>query len=130
MASRKQETDFIGGMVTGSALSREAAARGESAKVFDWMKAARLIVERKPTKASAGLVEDWNNTGGVIFKDGHPVPAFETYTYLKSSWATPILDLDGEEIDCYVYEGNTNYGAGTYWPPDARAVLVGMEVLD
>lgn len=41
--------------------------------VFDWDKAARLIQEKKPKWATAGLRGDWEYTGGTIYEDGKPV---------------------------------------------------------
>ena len=35
--------------------------------VFDWDKAAEIIKKRKPTYAAAGLRQDWENTGGLIY---------------------------------------------------------------
>lgn len=42
---------------------------GKELMVFDWDKAARIIKERRPIRAGAGLRDDWENTGGVIFAD-------------------------------------------------------------
>jgi hypothetical protein len=95
--------------------------------VFDWVKAARLIVEKKPREASAGLENDWEWTGGLIYKDGAPVPKDDTYTYLASTWATPELDLDDELIDCYVMEGETDWNQSTYWPQVALDILAEVE---
>lgn len=45
-------------MNTIAAFIMGEANRGNELKVFDWDKAARLIKERKPDYASAGLDED------------------------------------------------------------------------
>jgi hypothetical protein len=95
--------------------------------VFDWAKAARLIAERKPKEASAGLEGDWEWTGGLIYADGAPVPQEETYVYLASTWATPELYLDGDVIDCFVMEPDTEWRSGTYWPPEALRILADQE---
>lgn len=95
---------------------------GEPLKVFDWDKAAQIIKERQPTEASAGLSEDWEWTGGVIYTNGKPVD--ETYTYLQSYWAIPELDLDGEVIPCWKYKNDTpGWDAKTYWPESALKIL-------
>lgn len=49
-----------------SAMMRGQAARmaGAAHMVFDWDKAARIIRERKPSTAAAGLSGDWEYTGG------------------------------------------------------------------
>ena len=94
-------------MNTISAFARGMAHRDDRPKVFDWDKAARLIRERKPFEASAGLAGDWEWTGGIIWRDSKPVPAEKTYTYLGSVWATPELEMDGYVIDCWKWEDET-----------------------
>jgi len=42
-------------------------------KVFDWDKAAQLMKENNATTAAAGLKGDWENTVGVILKEGEVV---------------------------------------------------------
>lgn len=95
--------------------------RGKEMMVFDWDKAARIIAERKPKQAEAGLRGDWEWTGGTIYEDGKPV--FDDYTYLASTWATPELDIDGEIIDCYMMESKTEWNAYTKWPESALNIL-------
>ncbi len=117
---------FTEGMFVGMERARAAKARGERGKVFDWNTAARLLKERQPTHASAGLEGDWDYTNGPIWRDGKPVPRDETYTYLASSWATPVLDMDGDEVDCYISEDEAKplgWDAKTYWPESALAIL-------
>ena len=103
------------------------AARGQPQRVFDWGKAARIIKERQPSKAEAGLVEDWWETAGDIWRDGEIVPEDDTYTYLSSNWATPTLVLEGEQIACWIGEADTEWDAGTYWPQEARDIVLGLE---
>ena len=50
-------------MDTLTAFSKARAAQGREHMVFDWVKAAKLIKERKPTLAQAGLQGDWEWTG-------------------------------------------------------------------
>lgn len=95
--------------------------------VFDWNKAARLIAERKPTIASAGLSGDWEYTGGDIWKDGAPISVDDTYVYLASTWASPELDLDDEIIDCFIMEDEVPDAWGKdyahiYWPESALEI--------
>jgi len=40
------------------ALSKAATVRGDKPKVFDWLKAAKILKERKPKEAYAGLSRD------------------------------------------------------------------------
>ena len=106
-----------------------AFAMGEANKykelmVFDWDKAARLIKERKPERAYAGLRSDWEYTGGIIYENGKPV--MNGYTYLASTWAVPELDLDGDVVECYRMEHEVpKWGSGTKWPPSALDILRG-----
>jgi hypothetical protein len=111
-------------MDTLSAFIRGEASRDKELKVFDWVKAARIIKERAAKSASAGLAGDWEWTGGEILSDGLPIPQGETYVYLASTWATPELSIDGEVMDCYKMQSETpGWDSDTYWPEDARKEL-------
>lgn len=112
-------------MDTASAFLMGQVNRGNPLRVFDWITAARLIRERQPETASAGLANDWEWTGGRIYLNGAPVPAEDTYTYLASTWATPELEIDDDIIGCWVWQGDTGWTSGTYWPDEALAVLRG-----
>lgn len=112
--------------------SRSAFARGDAARavgarlrVFDWDKAATLIVERGARKATAGLKGDWEWTGGTILRDGRPLDE-NKHCFLASIWATPQVYVDGEVIDCWRYEDDTpGWDEDTFWPESARAILDG-----
>jgi hypothetical protein len=112
------------------AMGDAARASGSPSMVFDWHKAARLIKERNPKTARAGLAGDWEYTGGSIWEDGKPVPNADTYTYLASTWATPELDLDGDVMDCmklaHEPPNADEWGSDTYWP-DSALKIVGLE---
>lgn len=111
-------------MDTFSAFARAQANKGNEHKVFDWEKAARLIVERKPATVRAGLCCDWEYTGGDIYRDDAPVPKDDTYTYLASNWATLEIEIDGDTQDCWRYaKDSPGWDAGTYWPAEAMAIL-------
>jgi hypothetical protein len=98
------------------------ANRGKEMKVFDWDLAARLIKEKKPGEARAGLESDWEWTGGTIFVDGKPTET--SGAYLASTWATPELEMDGIVIPCFKMESETpGWGAKTHWPESARKIL-------
>lgn len=70
-------------------------------KYLDWKKAKQLIKEHPDSVIYAGLMEDWNNTSGLIYAMGN---FYDGYVYGASCWATPILDIDGEEVECWTYE--------------------------
>lgn len=95
----------------------------EGDRVFDWKKAAQRIKETGAQEASAGLAEDWGYTGGPILENGEIVHEDDTYTFLQSYWATPVLRIDGREEECWTLAADSDYDAVTYWPADARAVL-------
>ena len=97
--------------------------RGKEMMVFDWDHAARIIREKNPVCASAGLRSDWECTGGTIYENGKINT--DDYTFLASTWAVPELDLDGERIPCYVMESQTKWDAKTKWPASARKILKG-----
>ena len=103
---------------------QEAMRAGNKMMVFDWDKAATLIREQGAQAASAGLRDDWEWTGGPIFRDCKPIPADDTYVYLSSSWAVPEIDIDGVIHECWKYvEDTADWDAKTYWPSSALAIL-------
>jgi hypothetical protein len=104
-----------------TAFAMGSANRGNEMKVFDWDKAARLIIEHKANAAAAGLSGDWEWTGGTIYKNGRPDK--KSYTYLASTWATPEIEIGGEFFDCYVMESKTEWDAHTKWPDSALSIL-------
>ena len=110
-------------MNTMRALAMGAAHRNCEQMVFDWDKAARLIVETKPEFAAAGLRDDWEYTGGTIYDEGEPV--MDDYTYLASTWAVPELSLEGEIVECYVMKSETEWDEDTKWPDSALKILKG-----
>ena len=108
-------------MNTELAFARAKAAKGSKHKVFDWNKAAKIIKESSAKNASAGLSEDWEWTGGEIFRNGKPLDSTETYVYLASNWAIPELEIDDEYIECWCH--NNDWDAGTFWPVSALEIL-------
>lgn len=113
-------------MDTFSAFSMALANSGKPLKVFDWDKAARHIKNNKVKNAYAGLSGDFEWTGGDILIDGKPVEKDKTYTYLASTWATPLLVLldTDDEITCWKYQKDTDdWDAETYWPQSALDIL-------
>lgn len=109
-------------MNTEAAFAMGMATAGREPMVFDWDTAARLIKERQPYVACAGLRGDWEYTGGAIYRDGKTV---NEYTYLASTWAIPELTIDGEVIPCYVMKHETKWDAKTKWPKSALKILKG-----
>ncbi len=107
-----------------SAYAMGRANKDKELMVFDWEKAARIIRESKTESASAGLSQDWEWTGGEIFKDGKPIPQDQTHVYLASTWAKPELIVDEEVIECYKMQKETpGWNAETYWPEEALKIF-------
>ena len=104
--------------------------KNDDPKVFDWVKAAKIIIEKRPLNATAGLAEDWFWTAGRIYEDKDISFDGYQYSYLKSLWATPILFLtyedDGEEtVDCWVRSSERpEWNESTFWPKEAVDILV------
>jgi hypothetical protein len=100
------------------------ASRDRGLMVFDWEKAARLIVESGAKYASAGLCADWEWTGGAILVNGRPLDRGETDVYLASTWAEPELELSGDRVDCWRMQSETpGWDAHTIWPKEALDLL-------
>lgn len=114
-------------MDTMAAMAMGIANRGRPLMVFDWDLAARRIRESGAKMAAAWLDGDRDCTGGAIFRDGRPVTRDEEYTYLASTWAVPVLSLDGDVDPCFRMYADTpaEWGnpAKCSWPPSALAIL-------
>ncbi|MEL7626964.1 MAG: hypothetical protein AAGU15_08915 [Anaerolineaceae bacterium] len=96
--------------------------RGNELMVFDWDKAAQRIREVQPVSASAGLRNDWEHTGGAIYRNGKPV--IDSYTYLSSTWAVPELDMDSAVEPCYRMRHEVpSWDHDTKWPLSALKIL-------
>lgn len=112
MTAKKDTISFAGPDM----FAKARANQGNTMRVFDWDKAARLMKEKNAVYAEAGLANDWSCTGGTILDDGKPTKG---YTYLASTWALPTLIVDGEEVECWIYETETEWDSGTSWPQSA-----------
>jgi len=107
----------------GSVVGRDKV---KTFKSLDWVKAAYLIRAHKPVSVEAGLHGDFNETRGVIFKDGQVATMDEDY-FGTSCWAIPVLVMhlkDGEilELECWA-EGNQD--PHMWWPENALKMLTG-----
>ena len=109
-------------MDTALAFAMGEAHRNDPLMVFDWDKAARILSERVPNKAFAGLEGDFEYTGGIIWFCGEP--CMSDYTYLASTWAKPLLVIGDEEIECWRYSSDVpEWSAGTKWPKSAMETV-------
>lgn len=100
----KGYTDFVSGFFGASAVATKPIGK---MKYMDWDKVQKIVNENPNSVIYAGLMEDWNNTSGLIFAKGN---YYRGYVYGASVWATPIVDVDGEEIECWTYK-ETPYGS-------------------
>ena len=109
-------------MDTALAFAMGEAFRGREMKVFDWDKAARIIRDSHAQYAVAGLKEDMEWTSGEIVENFEPVKSGQLGMFLASTWATPVLCIDDEVIDCFVMEHETKWNANTVWPESALQI--------
>lgn len=108
-------------------MNQRKAHKHDEPKVFDWIKAAEIIKEKKAMNAEAGLIEDWFWTGGSILHDGAFVLENDNL-YLSSLWATPVICIDGKFEECWVRESEAHgWGSGTIWPPEALDIMEGKD---
>jgi hypothetical protein len=94
----KGYTDFAMGFLGPTAVATKLIGR---TKYMDWNKVQKIVDENPNSVIYAGLREDWNNTSGLIFARGE---YYNGYVYGCSNWATPIVDVDGKEIECWTCE--------------------------
>lgn len=106
----KGYTDFAAGFLGPQAIATKPIG---NMKYMDWKKVQKVVDEHPNSVIHAGLQEDWNNTSGLIYAKGK---YYDGYVYGCSSWATPIVDVDGEEIECWIYEETEERdGKPTWW---------------
>lgn len=102
----KGYTDFAMGFLGPAAVATKPIG---DMKYMDWKKVQKIVDEHPDSVIYAGLMEDWNNTSGVIFAKGKYYDG--SWVYGCSTWATPIVDVDGEEFECWTYD-KTEEGSG------------------
>jgi hypothetical protein len=129
-AKMKSIGEIIAETTVALGSQRIAVLQGRPMRGVDWLKCAKIIKERKPDIVVAGLKEDWGSTCCVVYEGGEIVDTMRTGC-LESTWATPVIEVDGEIIECSVnlcdrsrkdWSGK-EYG---YWPDFAVEVLKGI----
>ena len=114
-------------MDTMKAFEMGIANRHKEQKVFDWNKAASLIRTHRPSVAIAGLSGDMEYTSDIIFENKKPVKNADIY--LASTWAVPVLLIDGTAFECYKMAHEVpRWGAKTIWPKSALEILKGAKL--
>lgn len=107
---KKRSLGFFEGMLWGQ---MQPLAKG-GMKFLDWERAKQICLEHPDTVIYAGLCEDWDCTNGMICDHGKFVRD-DTKLYDQSRWATPILDIDGEEVECWTHEPHDNTSIPDWW---------------
>jgi len=114
---KQTDLGFAEGVLVGRLKAKSLPKEKQRTKVFDWSKAEKILAEHGWPYAEAGLAEDWPYTSGVIVRDKKKVNENDNM-YLASFWATPCLKISEDEdlIECWIYQEDTKWGAGTVWP--------------
>lgn len=88
--------------------AKNARAKGNNYKKYNYAGAIELINCQQPKKASLGISEDLGYTEAVVFEDGKFVVDLTTEAAIAgikgSIWGTPVLIMDGKEADCWIEE--------------------------
>lgn len=112
----KGYTDFAMGFMGPGAIATKPIG---DMKYMDWDKVQKLVDKHPNSVIYAGLLEDWGNTSGLIFANGEYYNG--GYIYDRSVWATPIVDINGEEIECWTYnESKEAAGTPGWWGKGAK----------
>lgn len=102
----KGYTSFSAGFLGPEAIATKPIGK---MKYMDWNQVQEIVAAHPESVIYAGLQEDWNNTSGLIYAEGK---YYNGYVYGCSVWATPIVDVDGAEIECYVLEKPDGFTEG------------------
>lgn len=113
----KGYTNFAAGFFGASAVATKPIGK---MKYMDWQKVQKIVDENPDAVIHAGLMEDWNNTSGLIYAKGK---YYDGYVYGCSSWATPIVDVDGAEIECWTHEQTKEGSAKPTWWGNGQKLL-------
>lgn len=71
-------------------------------KYLNWDKVREIIRKNPNSVIQVGLLEDWNNTGDIIYNKGEYPYHYHVYT--QSTWATPIVIIDEQKYVCYSFK--------------------------
>lgn len=113
----KGYTNFSMGFLGAGAVATKPIG---DVKYMDWQKVQQIVNENPNSVIYAGLMEDWNNTSGLIYAKGQ---YYDGYVYGCSTWATPIVDVDGEEIECWTFEKTEETSEKPSWWGNGQELL-------
>ena len=98
----------------------------DTAKVFDWELAAKILAEHQPMRAAAGCGRgpggEWFSTAGNIWGKHAPITG-DTGAMVVSQTHTPHLEMDGHYQECWCRATPDQTGNDGNWPPTALALL-------
>lgn len=101
------------GFTEGIAIGESIGYSPDTMKYMDWNRVEQICKEHPDSVIYAGLQEDWGYTSGKIFDNGVFYNGGDLFD--QSKWATPILDVDGEEIECWTKEPHDKTGIPEWW---------------
>lgn len=114
----KGYTNFFAGFFGAEAVATKPIGQ---TKYMDWKKVQQIVSQNPNSVIYAGLQEDWNNTSGLIYAKGKYYDG--GCFYGCSTWATPILDVDGEEIECWTYDKTEEENKMPTWWGNGKVVF-------
>ena len=113
----KGYTDFAMGFLGPEAVATKPINK---MKFMDWKKVQKIVDDNPDAVIYAGLLEDWGYTSGLIYAKGK---YYDGYVYGCSVWATPIVDVDGKEIECWTYEETEERSEKPSWWGNGQELL-------
>jgi hypothetical protein len=123
------EPNPLFGLDMTSFLARQAIEAGREVRIFDWCKLARYIAKLRPVEIWAGLVTNWDQSCGLVYRAPKVVSGYgiEGRPYkcnaISSYWDIPVfrLENDGEFIPCWTYQSETpGWYPSIIWPELAQ----------
>ena len=120
----KGYTNFAMGFLGPKAIATKPIG---STKYMDWKKVQKIVDEHPDSVIYAGLMEDWGCTSGLIYAKGK---YYDGNVFGCSIWATPIVDVDGEEIECWTYEETEEGSDKPSWWGNGQELLDEWEFED
>ena len=112
---KKESMSFMDGFLVHHELADDGI------KYLNWAKAEKICLEHPEAHIKAGLLEDWDCTSGDIFRCGRWV---KDDVYTCSFWATPVLEVDGELVECWSHRRSSK-SVPKWW---GRAAVIDSEV--
>lgn len=113
----KGYTSFARGFLGAEAIATKPIG---DMKYMDWKEIQQIVNEHPDSVIYAGLQEDWGYTSGLIYARGK---YYDGNVFGCSTWATPIVDVDGEEIEVWTYEETEEGSSIPSWWGNGQKLL-------